>query len=292
MYVDDLLLTDNDLNAIQEAQHDLHQHFKVKDLGELRYFLGIEFARSKEGIAMYQRKYALGLISELGLAGSKPKNAPLEQHVKLTNTKYDAFVENGVTDLPLEDMGSYQRLIGKLLYLTITRPDISFSVQCLSQFMSAPKQSYYEAALNIVRYIKKQPGLGLLMPSTGTTQVTASCDSDWASCPMFKRSVTGYCVKFGSSLISWKSKKQSTVSKSSAEAEYRSMENTVSELVWIAGLLKELKMKTSLLMELFCDNKAALQIAANPMYHERTKHIEIDCHFIRDKIQEESRHHM
>lgn len=235
---------------------------------------------------MSQRKYALSLISELGLAGSKPKKAPLEQYLKLTSIEYDANIENGMVDLPLEDSESYQKLIEKLLYLTITRPDISYSVQCLSQFMSAPKQSHYEAALNVVRYIKKQPGLGLLMSSAGSPHVTTYCDSDWASCPMTRRSVSGYCIRLGSSLISWKSKEQSTVSRSSAEAEYRSMASTVAVLVWIAGLLKELKVKIQLPMDLFCDNKAALQIAANPMYHERTKHIEIDCHFIRDKIQE------
>lgn len=97
---------------------------------------------------------------------------------------------------------------------------------------------------------------------------------------------TSYCVRIGSALISWKSKKQSTMSRSSAEAEYTSMACTVAKLVWIAGLLKELNVETQLPMELYCDNKAALQIAANPMYHERIKHIEIDCHFIRDKLQE------
>lgn len=115
--------------------------------------MGIEFARSKEGIAISQRKYALGLISELGFSGSKPKNAPREQHLKLTSAKYDACVDRDVADLPLEDRGSYQRLIEKLLYLTITRPDIF--TQCLSQFVSAPKRSHYEVALNVVRYIKK-----------------------------------------------------------------------------------------------------------------------------------------
>ncbi|XP_059284894.1 uncharacterized mitochondrial protein AtMg00810-like [Lycium ferocissimum] len=173
----------------------------MKELGELRYFLGIEFSRSKDGIPMAQRKYALELIAESGLAGSRPKETPMEQNLKLTSVEFDKTlnVENSEDDKNLndspvdevmEDRGRYQRLIGKLLYLTITRPDISYAVQSLSQFMQSPKNSHYEAALNVVKYIKKQPGLGLLMSSGSAEQVASFCDSDWASCPMSRKSVT------------------------------------------------------------------------------------------------------
>ena len=141
-----------------------------------------------------------------------------------------------------------------------------------------------EAALRIVRYVKNQPGLGVLLSSNKNTTLTAYCDSDWASCPHARRSVTGYLVKFGDSLLTWKSKKQTTISKSSAEAEYRSMAAIVSELIWIIGLMKELGVNLKLPVDIYSDNKASIQIAANPVYHERTKHIEIDCHFIREKI--------
>jgi len=124
------------------------------------------------------------------------------------------------------------------------------------------------------------------MSSRGDEKIEAYCDSDWASCPMSRRSVSGFCIKLGTSLISWKAKKQNTISRSSAEAEYRCMAQTVAKLTWLKGLLQELQVKVQLPINLYCDNKAALQIAANPMYHERTKHIEIDCHFIREKLQE------
>ena len=148
--------------------------------------------------------------------------------------------------------------------------------------MHAPKKSHFDAALHVVRYIKGQPGLGLLMSSTRSHRINAFCDANWASCVLSIKSVTGFDIKIGESLVSCKSKKQNTVSRSSAEAEYRNMATTETELVWLQGLLKELVAEIDLPMELHCDNKAAMQIASNPMYHERTKHIEIDCHFIRE----------
>lgn len=210
----------------------------------------------------------------------------MDNNIRLTTREMDEIA--GVKDDPaLEDMGSYQRLIGRLLYLTLTltRLDICFAVQTLSQFLQALKRFPMEVALRVVRYIKRQPAMGILMSSRKQNRPTAYCDADWAVCPNTRRSVTGFLVKHGDSLISWKSKKQTTISRSSAESEYRSMASAVSEIVWITGLYKELGKDLELLVELYCDSKAALQIAANPVYHERTKHIEIDCHFIREKIQ-------
>ncbi|XP_070014235.1 uncharacterized mitochondrial protein AtMg00810-like [Nicotiana sylvestris] len=267
VYVDDLLITGSNISLVEEAKHTLHNNFKVKDLGELRYFLGIEVMRSDQGILLNQRKYALELISSTGLAAAKPASTPIELNQKLTTTEYDKHVgHNG--DEELQDVGSYQRLVGQLLYLTITRPDICFAVQVLSQFMQHPKQSHLIAALRVVRYIKGSPGLGIFLKKGPITHLSAFCDSDWAACPNTQRSITGYAVKLGDSLLSWKSKKQQTVSRSLAEAEYRSLAAVTAEPV-----------------DVYCDSKAALQIAANPIFDERTKYIEIDCHFVREKIK-------
>ncbi|XP_015064692.1 uncharacterized protein LOC107009900 [Solanum pennellii] len=193
---------------------------------------------------MYQRKYAVDLISDLGLAGAKPVGAPLELHIKLTTVELDCIIEVD-NDPPLDDVSSYQRLIGILLYLTHTRPDISFVVQSLSQFMHSPKVSHMIAA-TIVKYIKQSPGLGVLLSSNSTSILSAFCDADWASCPNTRRFVTGYLIKFGSSPISWKSKKQPTISRSLAEAEYRCLASTVAELVWLVGLFAKLNVIVSL----------------------------------------------
>jgi len=152
--------------------------------------------------------------------------------------------------------------------------------------MSQPAIEHMKAATHVFRYLKSCPGRGILLAADSSAQITAYCDSDWASCPMGRRSTTGYAVKLGKSLISWRVKKQDIVSRSSAEAEYRAMAMTSCEITWLLALLQDLGFTKQQLLpvELFCDNMAALHIARNPVFHERTKHIEVDCHYVRDKI--------
>uniref|UniRef100_A0A3Q7EXU2 Reverse transcriptase Ty1/copia-type domain-containing protein n=1 Tax=Solanum lycopersicum TaxID=4081 RepID=A0A3Q7EXU2_SOLLC len=218
---DDMMITGNDLSLIKATKGTLLNTFKMKDLGDLRYFLGIEFARSQEGIVMHQRKYALEIISEVGLGAAKPVSTPLDPYVRLTTKEYDDMNGKGEEDKLLEDATTYRRLVGKLLYLNVTRPDIAFATQTLSQFLHQPKQSHLNVALRIVRYIKSQAGQGVLLSSKSSKQLKVYCDADWGACLHTRRSVSGFMVKMGESMISWKSKKQATVSRSSAEAEYR-----------------------------------------------------------------------
>ncbi|KAL3354730.1 hypothetical protein AABB24_019058 [Solanum stoloniferum] len=249
-----MLVTGDSLKLIEETKNTLRQAFKMKDLGELKFFLGIEFARSNKGILMHQRRYVLELLADLGLGAAKPARALMDYNLKLTSRQFDEHVKHmKSSDDPPTDQRAYQRLIGKFLYLTMTRPDIAFSVQTLSQFLQCPKKSHMEAAVRVVRYVKNQPGLGVLLSRNSEEKISAYCDADWASCPQTRRSVTGYFVKLGNSIVSWKSKKQTTVSRSSAEAEFRSLAVVVAELEWILGLMKEIRSEVTLPVSVFSD---------------------------------------
>lgn len=285
IYVDDILIMGDDDSAVKKLKDHLHLSFHIKDLGPLKYFLGIEIARSDLGISLSQRKFVMEIISEAGLSCCKPAIIPIEHNAKLTSIDYDAGTSSS-NDPLLKDPTSYQRLVGKLIYLTMTRLDICYAVQTLSQFMHSPKQSHMNIALKVVKYLKRCPGLRIFLSRKCNMEMTAYCDVDYATCPMSRRSITGFCIKFGESLLSWKTKKQSIVSLSSAEAEYRSMAKTVCEIVWLRGLLLDLGVQVKGPILLFCDNDSALNLAANLVLHERTKHIEVDCHFTREKIKE------
>lgn len=173
VYVDDLILVGNNIMEITQIKEFLHNTFKIKDLGHLKYFLGLEIARSKDGIHLCQRKYALEILSDCGLLAAKSATTPMPKNTRLTK-------EQGT---PLPDPEPFRRLIGKLIYLTTTRLDLSFAVQQLSQFMTAPSNTHYDAAIRVLRYVKSSPGLGLFFPCTSTLQLKAFSDSDWATCP-------------------------------------------------------------------------------------------------------------
>lgn len=175
-----MLITSNNLKLIQETKDSLNKAFKMKDLGELKYFLDIEFARSELGLLMSQRKYNLELISEAGLSASKTMSTPIEVNIKSTSRQYDDHIgKNQKLKNDLDaNQATYQRLIGKLLYLTVTRPDISLSVQTLSQFLQQPKKSHMETVLRVVKYIKQDPSQGILLSSKKSNIITACCNAD------------------------------------------------------------------------------------------------------------------
>ncbi|XP_041011388.1 uncharacterized mitochondrial protein AtMg00810-like [Juglans microcarpa x Juglans regia] len=245
VYVDDILVAGNDLSQVTFFKSVISTHFKTKDLGPLKYFLRLEVARSPSGIFLNQQKYALDILADSGQLGSRPAPFPMEQNLKLNDTDGD----------PLPDPAPYRRLVGRLIYLTITRPDIVFAVNILSQFMHAPQIPHMTAATRVLHYLKSAPGQGIFFPSSNDIHVRAYTDSDWASCPTTQRSTTGFFITLGSSPISWRTKKQTTVACSSTEAEYRAMAVTTCELVWLQQLFHDLGIPHKISMTLYCDNQ-------------------------------------
>lgn len=254
----------------------LAKEFEIKDLGQLRYFLGMEIARSKESIMVSQRKYTLDLLKETGMNGCKAADTPIEANVKLGEVKGGVHV----------NAGRYQRLVGKLIYLSHTGPDIAFAVSMVSQFMHSPCEEHFEAVFRILRYLKATPGKGLFFGKNQQRGIEVYTDADWACSITDRRSTSGYCTFIWGNLVTWRSKKQSVVARSSAEAEFRSMAQGVCEVLWLKRVLEELKQPFSLPMRLYCDNKSTISIAHNSVLHDRTKYVEIDRHFIKEKLDE------
>lgn len=184
----------------------------------------------------------------------------------------------------MDDPHFYRSIVGALQYATITRPDIAFSVNKVSQYMHNPTTNHWAAVKRIWRYLNGSSSHGLTLRPDSSFSLHAYCDADWAGCPDDRRSTSGFCIYFGSNLISWSSKKQPTVSRSSTEAEYRSLAITSAELIWVQFLLAELHFFLSSPPVLWCDNIGATFLASNPMFHARTKHVEIDYHFVRERV--------
>lgn len=270
------MVTGSNIDEVTVLKKHLHASFGIKDLGHLHYFLGFEVTYLAEGISLSQRKFTQDLLLDTGFLTSKSVATPLPLHCKLSPEEGEL----------LQDPSYYRTIIGKLNFLTHSRPDLSYTVQTLSQFMQSPRTSHLQALEHTLRYLKGTSGQGILLQADGPLLLKAFSDSDWASCPFSRRSVTGYMILLGTSPISWKSKKQPTVSKSSVEAEYRAMSQAAAEITWLVRLLSELGLPHLHPVTLHCDNQSALQIAKNPVFHERTKHIEVDCHFTRDKVLE------
>jgi len=186
VYVDDIVITGDDNEGIKALKQHLFQNFQTKDLGPLRYFLGIEVTQSKSGIAISQRKYALDILEETGLTNCKPVETPMDPNVKLLPNKGE----------PYTDPGKYRRLVGKLNYLTMTQPDISFPVSVVSQFLNSPCDNHWNAVIQILKYIKESPGKGLVFTDRGNTDIIGYSDADWAGDASDRRSTSGYCVFF------------------------------------------------------------------------------------------------
>ncbi|CAL1409432.1 unnamed protein product [Linum trigynum] len=278
IYVDDMVITGSDAEGILELKASLHRSFNLKDLGDVEYFLGLQVQRSAHGLFVSQKKYIKDLLDTAQYSKCIPCSTPMEQNLKLTRESGD-LLDN-------EEQSVYRSLVGSLIYLTHTRPDISYAVQVVSQYMGMARTMHMDAVHRLLRYLKQTQEVGMFFPADGEPVVEAFADADYAGCKDTRRSTSGWCIRVGRSFVSWRCRKQDRVSKSSTEAEYRSMSEVSSEMEWLHRLLGELDMACHRPMQIYGDNTSAIQIAINPVLHDRTKHIEVHVHYIRQLIAE------
>jgi len=216
----------------------------------------------------------LDILDRAGMTECKPCSTPVD-----TNSKVAAAEGASVSDAT-----DFRSLAGALQYLTFTRPDIAYAVQQVCLHMHDPREPHLAALKRILRYVQGTLHLGLLLRPTTSTDLVVYTDADWAGCPDTRRSTSGYAVFLGDNLVSWSSKRQNTVSRSSAEAEYRAVANGVAEATWLRQLLLELHAPLRRATLVYCDNISAVYMTSNPVQHQRTKHIEIDLHFVWERV--------
>ncbi|XP_024031819.1 uncharacterized protein LOC112094619 [Morus notabilis] len=277
VYVDDMIVTGNDPKEMKALKEYLSKEFEMKDLGSLKYFLGIEESRSSKGIFISQRKYDVDLLHETGMSACQPADTPMEEGLKLC-------IET--SQVPV-DRRRYQRLVGRLMYLAHTRPNLAYALSIVSQFMHNPGEKHMNAVMRILRYLKFAPGKGILFSkNTNKPNIEVYTDADWARAVDDRRSTSGYFTFVGGNLVTWRSKKQNVVTRSSAEAEYRGMALRICEAMWLKFLLQDLGYSLKQPIQLYCDNKVACDIAHYPVQHDCTKHVEVDRFFIKEKLDE------
>ncbi|GJS51998.1 putative RNA-directed DNA polymerase [Tanacetum coccineum] len=273
LYVDDIILTASSTSLMKRIISSLHAEFAMTYLGLLNYFLGISATRTTSGIFLSQTKYATEILEQAQMLNCNPCRTPVDTEKKL-----------GPEGSPVTDPTLYRSFAGALQYLTFTRPDFSYAVQQLCLYMHDPREPHLNAMKRVLRYLRGTTDLGLQLFRSTTSQLIAYSDADWAGCLATRRSTFGYCVFLGDNLLTWSSKRQDTLSRSSAEAKYRGVANAVAETSWIHNLLRELHTPLFTATSVYCDNVSAVYMSANPVQHQRTKHIEIDIHFVRDKV--------
>ncbi|KAE9016351.1 Retrovirus-related Pol polyprotein from transposon TNT 1-94 [Phytophthora fragariae] len=279
VYVDNLMLFSKSKAHIESIKRALKDEFSIKELGELKYCLGIEIRRKREEkiIVMNQRAYIKRLAVKFGVDNCKDVHTPADSNSKLMKPSED---EPFVAKYP------YRELVGALMYLaTCTRPDIAHAVGEVAKFCERYNKSHWVAAKRILKYLKTTQGMGLVFNDTIKGELLGYADASWAGDLDTRRSTTGCVFFLNGSAISWKSKRQPTVATSSTEAEYMSLYSATQEAIWLRLLLKDMGYDGQDATLIYQDNQGCIALAKNPVYHTRTKHIDIKFHFLREKVE-------
>jgi hypothetical protein len=276
IYVDDIIVVSSTDVAVKALLNDLRSEFALKDLGALNYFLGIEVKPSSDGIVLTQEKYTTDILRRVGMQDCKVMRTPLLADEKLSLSDGDLLTSDDATN--------YRSVVRALQYLTPTRPDISFFVNKVCQFLHVPTTAHWSVVKRILRYLHGTCDLGILIRRSSLFLLSAFFDADWAGNVDGMRSTGGFAIFLGPNLITWCARKQAIVSRSSTEAEYKALANATTEVIWVQSVLAELGINLPRSPCLWCDNLGSTYMTVNPRFHGRTKHIEIDFHFIRERV--------
>ncbi|KAL9241494.1 hypothetical protein vseg_015603 [Gypsophila vaccaria] len=275
VYVDDIIVTGPNPSDISKFIIAISTRFSLKDLGPLSYFLGMEVTPTSSGLHLNQSKYVSDLLARYNMLDCSPATSPMLSHPPLTRTD----------DQPLQDATNYRAIVGSLQYLSLTRPDIAYPVNKLAQFLTHPTAVHWCALKRLLRFLKGSLHHGIYLHKHNPFDLHAYCDADWAGDRDDYLSTTGYIVFIGQHPVSWSSKKQRALSRSSTEAEFRAIADTTSELLWLKSLLSELNIPVNKPPTIFCDNLGATNYSANPIFHSRMKHLALAFHFVREQVQ-------
>lgn len=272
LYVDDLLVTGNNTDLIQNFKQEMMKVFEMTDLESMSYFLGMEIKQGQGEVLIYQKKYAKEILKKFQMEECKAASTPMNQKEKLCK-------EDGADKI---DEGYFRSLVGCLMYLTATRPDILNAVSILSRFMHCASELHLKAAKRVIRYVKGTSDFGVKFTRSKKFKMVGFSDSDWGGSIDDMKSTSGYCFTDGSGVFSWSSKKQETVAQSTAEVEFIAATATVNQALWLRKILLDLDLEQKKSTEILVDNQAAIAISHNPVFHGKTKHFNIKLFFLRE----------
>ncbi|KAJ9561157.1 hypothetical protein OSB04_006317 [Centaurea solstitialis] len=273
IYVDDIIFGSTNPKLCEKFELLMKSEYKMSMMGELTFFLGLQIKQSEKGIFINQGKYVHEMLKKFDLTSCTPMKTPIAPPLSLDKDSKGKPV----------DVTLYRGMIGSLLYLTASRPDIMYSTCLCARYQAEPKESHLTAVKRIFRYLKGTPNMGLWYSKDSGFDLTAYSDSDFAGCKIDRKSTTGGCHLLGGKLVSWTSKKQNSVSTSTAEAEYVAAGICCAQVLWLRNQLQDYDIQLSKI-PIYCDNTSAIAIANNPVLHSKTKHIEVRYHFIRDHV--------
>ena len=283
VYVDDLIILSSNMKAMVVLKSKLEEEYEMTDLGELHYCLSVEFVRDRANrtITMSQGKYLEEVLKRFGMEDCKPIGTPLDIKttlLKLTDEEYDVDAPR-MLDVP------YKNAVGSLMYAMVgTRADLAYAISSVSQHMAKPGWSHWMAVKRIMRYVRGSLDLKLQLGGSHI-ELMGYCDADWAGDANDRRSTTGYAFILGDGVVSWSSKRQPTVALSTTEAEYMAASHCTREAIWLRQLMADVRCKQVGGTLVMCDNQGAIALAKNPVHHARTKHIDVQHHFVREKVE-------